>query len=227
MLIVVLFSTKRLKQRNKFHVSTILTERVELEGKRRLPPGQRIVDKMLIRHISIIPKFDPNTWSLKIYGLVDEPQTLAWNGFLRLPKVTSISDFHCVEGWSVLDNKWEGVLFKEIAKMAKPKKEARYVTLECDDDYATSLPLSDLLDNDVLLAYKLNDENLKPENGGPLRLVVPKKYAYKSAMWLRRVRFTSEKEPGYWEKRGYSYTANPWKEDRYEKRRQSLRNGQM
>ena len=172
---------------------------------------------MLTRHIGIIPKFNPRAWSLKIYGLVEEPQTLTWNEFLKLPKVTSISDFHCVEGWSVPDNKWEGSLFKEVMNMTKPKKEARYVTFECDDGYATSLPLSDLLDDDVLLAYKLNDENLKPENGGPLRLIVPKKYGYKSAMWLRRIKFTSEKEPGYWEKRGYSYTADPWKEDRYEK----------
>ncbi|MFQ5758335.1 MAG: molybdopterin-dependent oxidoreductase [Candidatus Bathyarchaeia archaeon] len=192
-------------------------ERIELGGRRRLPSGQRVIDKMLIRHMGIIPKFSLKAWSLKIYGLVEEPRTLTWNEFLKLPKVTSISDFHCVEGWSVLDNKWEGVLFKEIVNVAKPKKKARYVTFECDDDYTTSLPLGDLLDDDVLLAHKLNNENLKPENGGPLRLIVPKKYAYKSAMWLRGIRFTSEKESGYWEKRGYSYTADPWKEDRYEK----------
>ena len=188
-----------------------------MEGKRRLPPGQRVIDKMLIRHIGIIPKFSPKAWNLKVYGLVEESRTLTWNEFLKLPKVTSVSDFHCVEGWSVLDNRWEGVLFKEIANMAKPRKRARYVTFECDDGYTTSLRLSNLLNDDVLLAYKLNDENLKPENGGPVRLVVPKKYAYKSAMWLRGIKFTSEKESGYWEKRGYSYTADPWKEDRYEK----------
>ena len=194
-----------------------LFEESKLEGKRHLPPGQRAINKMLIRHIDIIPEFDPKAWSLKSFGLVEEPQALTWNEFLKLPRVTRISDFHCVEGWSVLENKWEGVLFKEIVNMAKPRKEATHVTLECDDGYSTSLPLSDLLDDDVLLAYKLNNEKLKPENGGPLRLVVPKKYAYKSAMWLRRIKFTSEKELGYWEKKGYSYTADPWKEDRYEK----------
>jgi len=188
-----------------------------LEGEGRLPPGQRVVEKMLTRHIGTIPKFDPKAWSLKIYGLVEEPQTLTWKEFLELPKAKSISDFHCVEGWSVLGNKWEGVLFKEVVNIAKPKKEAKYVTFECDDGYTTSLSLSELLENDVLLAYKLNDENLKPESGGPLRLIVPKKYAYKSAMWVRRIKFTFEKELGYWEKRGYSHTADPWKEDRYEK----------
>lgn len=192
-----------------------------MEGKRQLPPGQRAIKKMLLRHMGTIPEFDPKTWNLKMSGLVEAPQTLTWKEVQKLPKVTSTSDFHCVEGWSVLDNKWEGIPFKEIVKMAKPKKEARYVMFECDDGYTTSLPLADLLDDEILLAYKLDNEELKPENGGPLRLVVPQKYAYKSAMWLRRIEFTSEKTPGYWEKRGYSDTANPWKEDRYEKTPQS------
>lgn len=187
------------------------------EGEKHLPPGQTVIKKMLARHIGIVPKSSPDAWSLEIYGLVEKPQTLIWNELLKLPKVTRISDFHCVEGWSVLDNKWEGVLFKEITNIARPRREARYVTFECDDGYTTSLDLSDLLDDDVLLAYRLNDEDLEPENGGPLRLVVPKKYAYKSAMWLRRIKFTPKKELGYWEKRGYSYTGDPWEENRYEK----------
>ncbi|MFQ6081642.1 MAG: molybdopterin-dependent oxidoreductase, partial [Candidatus Bathyarchaeia archaeon] len=102
-------------------------------------------------------------------------------------------------------------------KMVKPEENAKYVTFECDDGYTTSLPLTDLLDDDVLLAYKLEDEYLRPERGGPLRLIVPKKYAYKSAMWLKRIKFTSQQELGYWESRGYSNTADPWKGDRYAK----------
>jgi len=128
-----------------------------------------------------------------------------------------VSDFHCVEGWSILDNKWEGVSFKTIVGMVKPEEDAKYTVFECDDEYSTSLPLSDLLKEDVLLAYKLGDMMLEPERGGPLRLIVPQKYAYKSAMWLRKVRFTAEHELGYWEERGYSDTADPWKEDRYTK----------
>ncbi|UCC33814.1 MAG: molybdopterin-dependent oxidoreductase [Candidatus Bathyarchaeota archaeon] len=188
-----------------------------MEGEGGLPPGQSAIDTMLLRHIGAIPPFDPKTWTLKISGLVETPQTLTWDDFLKLPKISQISDFHCVEGWSVLKNRWEGVLFKEIVNSAKPKREARYVTLQCDDDYSTFLQLEDLMDDDVLLAYKLNNKELKPENGGPLRLIVPKKYAYKSPMWLRRMIFTSEREPGYWEKKGYSYTADAWKEDRYER----------
>lgn len=143
---------------------------------------------------------------------------LNWNTLLSLPTVVSVSDFHCVEGWSVLDNKWEGVAFKTVVKMVSPKDNVKNVFFTCDDSYTTSLPLAELLDDDVLLAYKLNDKLLKPENGAPLRLIVPKKYAYKSAMWLRRITFTSKPELGYWEKRGYSDTADPWMNDRYARR---------
>jgi len=162
-----------------------------------------------------VPKFDPQNWSLVVDGEVNKTLSLKWNDFLSLPTVISVSDFHCVEGWSVLDNKWEGVAFKTIVKMVVPKDSAKYVFFTCDDDYTTSLPLTELLSNDALLAYKLNDKPLQTENGAPLRLIVPNKYAYKSAMWLRRITFTSKRELGYWESRGYSDTADPWKDDRY------------
>lgn len=185
--------------------------------RKKLPPGQREIKKIPLRHIGSIPSLDLETWSLTVYGLVEKPLTLTWSNTLALPSVVSVTDFHCVEGWSVLNNKWEGVSFQTIVKMVKPEENAKYVTVVCDDGYTTSLPLTDLLDDDVLLAYKLEDEYLRPERGGPLRLIVPKKYAYKSAMWLKRIKFTSQQEPGYWESRGYSNTADPWKEDRYAK----------
>ena len=183
--------------------------------KGRLPPGQRVVRRAPSLHIGAIPKFDEKTWSLTVSGLVESPLNLSWQDLLGLPTVTSVSDFHCVEGWSVLDQRWEGVPFKAIVEMAKPKGEAKYVTFECDDGYTTSLPLTDLLDTSVLLACKLEGRFLSPERGGPLRLIVPKKYAYKNAMWIRKIRFASERELGYWEGRGYSDTADPWKEERY------------
>jgi len=163
-----------------------------------------------------VPKFEPQNWSLTVDGEVERPLSLNWNDLLSLPTVVSVSDFHCVEGWSVLDNKWEGVAFKTIVTMIAPKDNVKYVFFTCDDGYTTSLPLAELLvDDDVLLAYKLNGKPLQAENGAPLRLIVPKKYAYKSAMWLRRITFTSKRELGYWEMRGYSDTADPWKNDRY------------
>ena len=181
---------------------------------KKLPPGQKEIEKSPLRHIGSIPKFDPKTWNFVVYGEAKNPLSFSWDDILRLPSITSTSDFHCVEGWSVLDNKWEGVSFRAIVEMAKPKDNAKFVTFECDDGYTTSLPVRDLLEEGVLLAYRLRGELLKPERGGPLRLVVPQKYAYKSAMWVRKIKFTSTQELGYWESRGYSDTADPWKEDR-------------
>jgi len=173
------------------------------------------VKRIFPRHIGVVPKFDPHKWSLIIDGEVGKTLTLKWSDFLSLPTLVSISDFHCVEGWSVLDNKWEGVAFKTIVEIASPKDNAKYVFFTCNDGYTTSLPLAELLDDYVLLAYKLNDKPLQAEQGAPLRLIVPQKYAYKSAMWLRKITFTSKRESGYWESRGYSDTADPWKNDRY------------
>ena len=184
---------------------------MKMEG---LPPGQKVVKKSPLRHIGSIPKFDPKTWNLVVYGEVEKSFSLSWNDVLKLPSITSTLDFHCVEGWSMLNNKWEGISFRTIVEMAIPKDNAEYVTFECEDGYTTSLPISDLLGKEVLLAYKLQDKFLEPERGGPLRLIVPHKYAYKSAMWVRKIKFTSTQEVGYWESRGYSNTADPWKEDR-------------
>jgi DMSO/TMAO reductase YedYZ molybdopterin-dependent catalytic subunit len=162
-----------------------------------------------------VPKFDPKTWDFVVEGLVENPVKLSFDEFLKLPKVVSISDFHCVTGWSKLNNRWEGVLFKAVAELVKPLKEVRYVTIAAEGDYTTSLPLNELVSDDVLLAYGFEGKSLEPVHGGPLRLVVPKKYAYKSAKWVRRLRFTREQELGYWEQRGYSDSADPWKEERY------------
>ncbi len=182
---------------------------------RRVPPNQKVVTKFPVLHHGSVPKFDPKTWDFVVEGLVENPIRLTYPEFLKLPKIMSISDFHCVTGWSRLDNKWEGVAFKTICGMVKPLRDAKYVTIGCEGNYTTSLPLEDLLDDDVLLAYKWDDKPLSPEHGGPLRLIVPKKYAYKSAKWVRELRFTREQEFGFWEKRGYSNTADPWKEERY------------
>jgi DMSO/TMAO reductase YedYZ molybdopterin-dependent catalytic subunit len=185
--------------------------------KSNLPPGQQDIDRIRQRHFGTIPRFNLQKWKLTIDGEVEKPQTLGWNDVLSLPKTVQTADFHCVEGWSVLDNKWEGVAFKTIVEETKPKPEAKHVLFSCGDGYTTSLPITDLLNDDVLLAYKLNGKPLEPENGAPLRLIVPKKYAYKSAMWLQKITFTIKHILGYWEQRGYSDTADPWTEDRYAK----------
>jgi len=192
-----------------------LSEMVGKKVAERLPPGQHEVDKLQVLHVGPIPKFDEKTWTFEVYGSVNKPLTLNYQQFRQLPKAMSTSDFHCVTGWSKLNNKWEGVLFRTIMEMADVQQSAKFATIESEYGYKTSLPLEDFSRDDVLIAYRLDDQELPPEHGGPLRIVVPHKYAYKSAKWVRRIKFTEEQELGYWETAGYSNTANPFKDDRY------------
>jgi len=154
---------------------------------------------------------------LTVDGEVENPVKLSWSDFMKLPKTVSISDFHCVEGWSVLDCKWEGVKIKDIEKIVNPKDVAIAVTFDFADNYRTSLSREELGGDDVLLAYKLNGKLLEEGLGAPVRLVVPSKYAYKSALWVVHLRFTRGKELGFWEQRGYSDGADVWKNDRYKR----------
>ena len=188
-----------------------------------LPPGQREIDAIMRWNIDhkgispINPKFEPDKWLLTVYGKVENKSTYNWQEFQEIPTIESMNDFHCVEGWSVRNCKWQGVEFKTIADMVKPTHEAKHVFIECADGYSTSLHLEDLLKDNVLLATQLNDKKLEESLGGPMRLVVPNKYAYKNAMWINRINFTDKKELGFWEKNGYSYTADVWSNDRFEK----------
>ncbi|MGD0070327.1 MAG: molybdopterin-dependent oxidoreductase [Candidatus Bathyarchaeia archaeon] len=188
---------------------------------RKLPPDQQVTDRILrwgIDHPGITstnPQLKLETYTLTIDGEVENPVKLSWDDFMQLPKSVSVSDFHCVEGWSVLDCKWEGVRIRDIEKLVKPKDVARAVTFECADSYTTSLFREELYGDDVLLAYKLNGEALEEGYGFPVRLVVPSKYAYKSALWVVHLRFTRGKELGFWERRGYSDNADVWKNKRF------------
>jgi len=189
--------------------------------KKRLPPDQTATDRILrwgTDHPCITstnPQLKLETYTLTVDGEVEIPVKLSWNNFMQLPKTASVSDFHCVEGWSVLDCKWEGVRIIDIEKLVKPKDVAKAVTFECADSYTTSLFREELAGDDVLLAYKLNGEALDEALGFPVRLVVPSKYAYKSTLWVVHLRFTRGKELGFWERRGYSDSVDVWKNDRF------------
>jgi DMSO/TMAO reductase YedYZ molybdopterin-dependent catalytic subunit len=191
------------------------------DKRQRLPPDQQTTDHILrwgYDHPGITstnPQLQLETYTLTVDGEVEKPIKLSWNDFMSLPKTVSASDFHCVEGWSVLDCKWEGVKIKDIEKLVKPKAVARAVTFDCADNYRTSLFREELEGDDVLLAYKLNGEALDEGLGFPVRLIVPSKYAYKSALWVVRLGFKRGKELGFWEKRGYSDSADVWKNDRF------------
>ncbi len=185
------------------------------EEKPRVPPGQHAVDSLPVLHVGPVPRFDASTWDLRIEGEVRAPRRLSYQEVRALPAVIDTSDFHCVTGWSRLDCAWEGVRFSEICDLVSPTERAHFVTIGCEAGYTSSLSLGELLEGDVLLAWGLDGKELTPAHGFPLRLVVPQKYAYKSAKWVRWIRFTYQKEVGYWEARGYSDSADPWREERY------------
>jgi DMSO/TMAO reductase YedYZ molybdopterin-dependent catalytic subunit len=194
---------------------------LNFDSTKKLPPDQTPTDHLLrwgTEHPGITssnPIINTETYTLTIEGEVDNPVKLSWKGFLALPQAASTSDFHCVEGWSVLDCKWRGVRITDIEKLVKPTQNAVAVTFECADGYTTSLYRSELVSDDVLLVHELNGKPLEEGWGYPVRLIVPSKYAYKSALWVIKLRFTADKELGFWEQRGYSDSADVWKNDRY------------
>jgi DMSO/TMAO reductase YedYZ molybdopterin-dependent catalytic subunit len=188
---------------------------------KRLPPNQKSIKSILkwgIDHPGItknLPKTEKKDWKLRVDGDVENQTTLDWRDFDSLPKIEALSDFHCVEGWSVIDQKWEGVPFSRISKLVKPRPTCRFVWFECADGYTTSLPLEKLMEKDVILAHRLNGGDLPQSLGGPVRLVVPNLYTYKSPMWLTRITFIREDKLGYWESGNYSNDADVWLESRY------------
>ncbi len=181
----------------------------------RVPPGQRLVTTWPILHVGEVPGFDEATWDLRVFGRVERPLRLTYAELRDLPVVRVRADFHCVTGWTTLDNLWEGVAFRSLAEAARPRPEAAWVLVHCEGGYTANLSLEALLDDDVLLAWGRNGEPLAPEHGFPLRLVVPKRYGWKSAKWVRGLEFLAENRRGYWEERGYHVHADPWREERY------------
>ena len=145
--------------------------------KEKIPPGQKSTTRFPVLHEGRIPGFDETSWDFTVEGEIEDPLRMSWKDFQILPRVRIVSDFHCVTGWSRLDNEWEGVRFSEIARMAKPKENVGFVTVVAEQGYTTSLPLDEMMDDDVLLDPGFDGEPLPPKHGGPIRLVVTKKYA--------------------------------------------------
>ena len=180
-----------------------------------VPPGQYVTEKFPVLTFGPTPKIDLETWQFRVFGLVEEEVTLSWEQFTSLDRITVDTAFHCVTQWSRLQNTWEGVAFREVVKPARLKPEAVYVMVHCYGGYTTNLPLDALMDDDVLFAYRHDGEPLAPAHGGPLRLVVPKRYGWKSAKWVNGLEFMDKDAPGFWEVRGYNMSADPWKEERF------------
>jgi DMSO/TMAO reductase YedYZ molybdopterin-dependent catalytic subunit len=190
-----------------------LEKKARAEG--RLPPGQSLTLKWPVLHSGSIPHFDPATWDFKISGLVAEPKRLSWGEIRSLPQTEVTSDFHCVTRWSRLDNTWRGVLFTEVLKLVTPKPEAQFVLILAEEGYTANVPLPDLLRPNVLFAFDHDGQPLPAEHGGPLRLIVPHLYAWKSVKWVRGFMTLDHDRLGFWERNGYHADGDPWKEQRY------------
>jgi DMSO/TMAO reductase YedYZ molybdopterin-dependent catalytic subunit len=192
------------------------------DGRPQLPIGQHEVRNWPVLDLGEQPVIDPATWRLEVEGLVDNPLSLDWEGFLRLPQVADVSDFHCVTTWSRFANHWRGVRFRTIAELAVPRPDARFVLCTGADfmpgsfiPYTTNLALARAIEDDVLLVHTWEGRPLPPEHGGPCRMITPKLYAWKGAKWIRKIEFLPEDQKGFWEVRGYSNSAEPWFNDRY------------
>jgi DMSO/TMAO reductase YedYZ molybdopterin-dependent catalytic subunit len=181
----------------------------------RLPPGQKLTEGFPVLDLGIQPEVPPEKWSLTLDGLVEHPAALSWADFNALPQVDDVSDFHCVTTWSKYDCKWGGVAFTTLYERVQPKPEAKYVYFTSYDGYSTNVPLEACLDDDVLIATRFADQPLAKEHGGPARVIIPKLYAWKGAKFVRAITFLAEDKLGFWEVRGYSNSADPWKEERY------------
>lgn len=185
----------------------------------RIPPGQHVVDNFPVLDLGRRPAIRREDWSLEVCGRVECPRSLDWQAFQSLPRAHRTADIHCVTRWTRLDVAWTGVAARTVLELARPLPDAGFVTLHCYDDYTTNIPLDVLLHDDVLLADNVDGKPLNVEHGGPVRLVVPALYFWKSAKWIRAIEFHAGDRPGFWETRGYHNQADPWQEQRYERGR--------
>src|ERR1700691_1175837 len=193
----------------------LLTGHAGETSRDRLPPGQRRVKDWPVLDLGNRPGVSPESWRLKVDGLVAHPFEWSWREFKDQPQTVSTSDIHCVTAWSRFDNRWEGVSAKHILSLAKPLPEARFIVFHGFDGYTTNLPLVDFDAADALIAHSWEGKPLPREHGGPARVVVPKLYFWKSAKWVNRIELISSDRPGFWEERGYHDHGDPWTEERY------------
>ncbi|AWK88070.1 sulfite oxidase-like oxidoreductase [Azospirillum thermophilum] len=181
----------------------------------RLPPGQRLVEDWPVLDLGVQPRVTTGNWSLTVDGLVENPLRWSWDDFQAQPQERFLSDIHCVTTWSRYDNTWQGVSARHLLSVVRPKPEARFVLFHAYDGYTTNVALEDFAADDVLLATSWEGQPISRDHGGPVRVVVPKLYFWKSAKWVKRIELLAEDRKGYWEVRGYHNHADPWTEERY------------
>jgi DMSO/TMAO reductase YedYZ molybdopterin-dependent catalytic subunit len=192
-----------------------LTGRVARPESDRLPPGQHLVRDWPVLDLGEQPEIALDKWQLVVDGAVENPMTLNWAQFQSEPQSGKTSDIHCVTTWSRYDNRWTGVATRDLLDLVMPAPEARFVVLHSYDRYTTNITLVDFASDDAILAHSWEGQPLARMHGGPVRMVVPHLYFWKSAKWLKRIEFVQRDRSGFWEMNGYHNRADPWKEQRY------------
>jgi DMSO/TMAO reductase YedYZ molybdopterin-dependent catalytic subunit len=206
----------RERYKNQAHASQPLgSGEPNRHGMPKLPPGQTLTRKWPVLDLGRQPNIQPSKWELVVDGAVEHPLKLSWRDFLKLPQTSDTSDFHCVTTWSKMDVAWEGVRLGTLLALAEPKPEATHVLTHAYDGYTTNLPLAEAVKEDVLVVHTAEGKPLALEHGGPARIITPQLYAWKGAKWIHRIEVLAGDRLGFWELRGYSNTADPWRDDRY------------
>lgn len=181
----------------------------------RLPPGQVLTRKWPVLHSGQVPLIAPADWRLRVWGEVERPFEIGWDELVALPMAETLCDIHCVTRWSRFDNRFRGAPVRPLLERARPTAAARFALVHAAPDYTTNLPLADLDRPGNLLALEHSGEPLSPEHGGPVRLLVPHLYLWKSAKWVTGFELLAEDRPGFWERNGYHMRGDPWAEERY------------
>ena len=194
---------------------SVLRAKVSDEQQARIPPGQYFTEKWPVLHYGSVPEVDLDAWDFRVWGAVKSPVSFDWDTYRRMPRTSLRTDIHCVTRWTRLDAEFEGVAIGHIIERSRPTEEAKYVIAHAEQGYTANMPLEVLDDDDVILADMADGEPLTPDHGYPLRLVVPKRYFWKSAKWIRGLEFRTDDQLGFWERYGYHNDADPWKEERF------------
>jgi DMSO/TMAO reductase YedYZ molybdopterin-dependent catalytic subunit len=181
----------------------------------RLPPGQYYTERYPVLHVGDVPTADLSTWTLRVFGLVRNELSLSWEELHDFTVVDTVVDIHCVTKWSKFDSHWQGVRVRDVLERAGIEPSATHVVQHAEHGYTTNTPLAEVLADDALLAWSFGDEPLDPVHGGPLRMVIPRLYFWKSAKWLRGLELLDHDQPGFWEQNGYHNVGDPWLEQRY------------
>jgi DMSO/TMAO reductase YedYZ molybdopterin-dependent catalytic subunit len=181
----------------------------------RLPPGQYLTEKWPVLHAGSVPDVDLATWTLRVFGEVEQELELSWEQLNELPRSSTVQDIHCVTRWSRFDTEFEGIHWRELSKLCTPLESARFAIAHAEHGFTSNVALAFLEDQNALLATHANGEPLTREHGSPLRLVIPGKYFWKSAKWLRGIELSPVDKLGFWERYGYHNDADPWREERY------------